>query len=176
MVSDMNLEKRIANYFRLRRQEDWLRHANPWSVATRFIILPFLILVIWSRIWIGWYSLIFIILLIIWSLVNPKLFHRYTKINNWWSKSVIGEYFWINRDDIPVPKYHYKIIKILTFLQTVGGIILILGLYKLDMLLTFIGTISIYFSKMWFLDRMVWIYENMKDNPSYREFLDEISR
>jgi hypothetical protein len=30
----MNLEKRIARVFNL-TDENWLRHANPWSVGTR---------------------------------------------------------------------------------------------------------------------------------------------
>jgi len=47
----MNIEKQISNLFGLRRQEDWLKHANPWSLVTRFIILPFLILAIWSRVY-----------------------------------------------------------------------------------------------------------------------------
>ena len=165
----MNIEKRIANHFGLRTQEDWLKHANPWSVATRFVILPLLILAIWSRIWIGWYSLVFVLLLVVWSLVNPTLFPRCTKIDNWWSKSVLGEYFWSNRDNIPVPEHHYKVIKVLTFLQTVGGIVLTVGLYKLDILLTVIGTVSIYISKLWFLSRMVWIYEDMKSHIEYRK-------
>jgi len=168
-VVETTLEKSIADSFRLRTPEDWLKHANPWSLATRIVILPLLILAIWSRIWIGWYSLIFVILIVIWSIINPVIFPKNPKIDNWWSKSVIGEYFWANREDIPISKHHHRIIKILTILQSLGGIILIIGLYKLDIYLTLVGSIIIYFSKLWFLDRMVWIYEEMKEHPKYRE-------
>ena len=50
---------------------------------------------------------------------------------------------------------------ILTILQSIGGILLIISLWKLEINLTIIGTLTIYLSKMWFLDRMVWIYEDM---------------
>ena len=36
----------------------WTRHANPWSGISRFSCGPLLILAIWSRDWIGWWSLI----------------------------------------------------------------------------------------------------------------------
>ena len=42
------------------------------------------------------------------------------------------------------------------------GDILMIGLWKLEVNLTIIGTITVYLSKMWFLDRMVWVHEDMK--------------
>ncbi len=165
----MCFEKRVSNFFRLKNQEDWLKHANLRSVATRIIILPLLILAIWSRVWIGWYSVIFLALLVLWSLINPTFFSKYTEVNNWWSKSVLGEYFWANREKIPAPSCHVPVIRILTFLQFAGGVILLVGLYQLDVWLTGIGTIVIYFSKMWFLDRMVWVYEEMRNHPEYKD-------
>ena len=35
----------------------WARHANLWSVYTRFTVLPLLVMAIWSRAWIGWWVL-----------------------------------------------------------------------------------------------------------------------
>jgi hypothetical protein len=35
----------------------WMRHANPVSVWTRFAVLPLGALAVWSRQWIGWWSL-----------------------------------------------------------------------------------------------------------------------
>ncbi|MFA5259116.1 MAG: DUF6653 family protein [Candidatus Pacearchaeota archaeon] len=156
----MTLEKQISKTFNL-KGNNWMKHANPWSIWTRFATLPFLIFAIWSRIWLGWYSLIPILILIIWLIINPTLFKKPKSFNNWGSKSVLGEKFWSERKTTPVPSYHKSIIMILTILQTIGGIILIIGLWKLDIYLTINGTIIVYFSKMWFLDRMVWIFEDM---------------
>ena len=35
----------------------WRRHANPWSVWTRFLSLPLLAAAIWTRDWWGWWAL-----------------------------------------------------------------------------------------------------------------------
>jgi hypothetical protein len=158
----MTLEKQIAKAFNL-EGDKWMKHANPWSIWSRFATLPFLILAIWSRTWIEWYSLIPIIILVIWLIINPTLFKKPKNFDNWGAKSVFGEKFWSNRNEKSVPKHHYTPVMILTILQTVGGIILMIGLWKLEINLTIIGTITVYLSKMWFLDRMVWLYEDMND-------------
>jgi hypothetical protein len=41
-------ERRVASLFGL-KGDRWMRHANPWSVWTRFAVLPLLILAVWSR-------------------------------------------------------------------------------------------------------------------------------
>lgn len=163
----MTLEKQIAKIFNL-KGDNWMKHANPWSIWTRFATLPFLILAIWSRIWLGWYSLIPIIIIIFWLVINPTLFKKPKNFDNRGSKSVLGEKLWSERKQVLVPKHHKTPILILTLLQTTWGIILIIGLWKFDLYLTIIGTIIIYFSKMWFLDRMVWIYQDMS-NKEFRK-------
>ena len=44
----MTLEEKIARSFSM-SEETWQRHANPWSVWTRFTALPLIILAAWSR-------------------------------------------------------------------------------------------------------------------------------
>ena len=147
-----------------------MKHANTWSVWTRFATLPFLILSIWSRVCIGWYSLIPILILIIWLIINPTLFKKPKSIDNWGSKAVLGEKYWSNRKIVPVPNHHSTPVLILIILQTIGGIILIIGLWKLEINLTIIGGLTTYLAKMWFLDRMVWIFNDMKiRNPKDNE-------
>ncbi len=159
----MSFEKQIAQIFNL-KGDNWLKHANPLSVWTRFATLPFLVLAVWSRVWIGWYCLIPIAILIIWLIINPTLFKKPENFDNWASKSVMGEKYWSERKENKVPKHHNTPILILTILQTIGGIILIIGLWKLEINLTVFGTIIVYLAKMWFLDRMVWVYEDMQKN------------
>ncbi|MEV4315663.1 DUF6653 family protein [Actinocrispum sp. NPDC049592] len=48
-----------------------MRHANPISVWTRFAVLPLLAVSIWSRDWIGWRSLVPIVLSLVFMMVNP---------------------------------------------------------------------------------------------------------
>lgn len=157
----MSIEKQIAKSFSL-EGDSWLKHANPWSVWTRFATLPFIILAIWSRVWIGWYCLIPIVLLVFWLKFNPILFKKPKSLNNWGSKSVLGEKYWAERKKNPVPAHHNTMITILTILQLIGLLVLSFGLWQLNLSFTLMGSVIIYFAKMWFLDRMVWIYEEMK--------------
>lgn len=49
---------------------------------------------------------------------------------------------------------------------------LVLGLVNLKIYPTLIGAILIILGKLWVIDRMVWLYEEMKDNnPEYRSWL-----
>lgn len=157
----MKIEKQIAKAFNL-KGDSWMKHANPWSVWSRFATLPFLIVAIWSRAWIGWYCLIPISILMVWIIINPTLFKKPRNIDNWGSKAVLGERYWSERKEVPVPKHHPTPVIILTLIQTIGGIILIIGLWKLEINLTVIGAITAYLAKMWFLDRMVWVFNDMK--------------
>ncbi len=158
----MNLEKRIAQMFNL-KGDNWLKHANPLSVWTRFSTLPLLVLAIWSRVWIAWYCLIPVTILVIWLIINPTLFKKPKQLDNWASKSVLGEKYWSEHKKNKVPKHHNTPILILTILQTISGIVLIIGLWKLDIYITITGTITVYLTKMWFLDRMVWLCEDMQN-------------
>ncbi len=69
----MNLERMIVRVFAM-NDEVWARHANPWSVWTRFTILPLLVAAIWSRQWIGWWAALPSVALVIWTWLNPRLF------------------------------------------------------------------------------------------------------
>jgi len=155
----MDLNKLLLSVF-LPDDESWLKHANPWSVWTRFATLPFIVLAIWSRVWIGWYSLVPILLLIVWVVINPTLFRKPKHYESWGSKAVLGERAYLNNKNVPIPEHHKLPIRILNLLQTAGGLILAYGLWDLHFYLTILGTVSIYLSKMWFLDRMVWLYED----------------
>lgn len=157
----MKLDKVISKVF-LPDDESWLRHASPWSIWTRFATLPFIILSIWSRVWIGWYCVIPISILIFWVWINPTVFGRPSNFSSWGSKAVLGERVFMNRKEVPIPHGHKNMIVILNVLQTIGGAILVYGVWSLNIYLTIHGTTFIYLTKMWFLDRMVWLYEDSR--------------
>jgi hypothetical protein len=56
-AAKVTTDAKLASLFGL-QDDGWLRHANPVSVWTRFAVLPLLAISIWSRDWIGWWSLI----------------------------------------------------------------------------------------------------------------------
>lgn len=161
----MNIDKLILKIF-LPDDESWLRHANPWSVWTRFITLPFIVLAVWSRVWISWYCLIPITLLVIWVVINPRLFEKPSSFDSWGSKAVLGERIYMKRSEFPLPEHHRMPITILTVLQSIGGGILIYGVWSLNVYLTAHGLTFVYLAKMWFLDRMVWLYDESESKAS----------
>lgn len=167
----MTLERKIAASFSM-DDPTWARHANPWSVWTRFTVLPLLILAIWSRVWLGWWCLIPVTITIGWMWLNPRIFPEPNSTNNWASKAVLGERVWLNRDNVPVPKHHQKVPNILSVVSTSGVVFLIWGLVALNFWPTLLGVTLVYLGKLWFIDRMVWLYEDMKDvQPEYRSWL-----
>lgn len=171
MTPSMSLDRLIATAFRM-DDTAWRRHANPWSVWTRAATLPFLVLAVWGRAWIGWWSLVPIGILVVWLWLNPRIFPSPRSTDNWASKSVLGERVWLNRKQVPLPPHHRLAPLILSFVSLTGAIVLIWGLIALLIWPTLLGTTIVYLGKLWFLDRMVWLYEDMKDaRPEYREWL-----
>jgi len=159
-------ESKIAEQFKL-DDKTWLKHANPWSVYTRTSALPLLTLAIWSRIWFGWGSLPLIILAIFWIWINPRIFSEVKTTDNWASRGVFGERVWLNRKNILVPDHYRFMPTILNVIQGIGVIFLIYSLWFFDIWAILVGLILTIESKLWYVDRMSCLYEDMKDIPEY---------
>jgi hypothetical protein len=165
----MTLGKRIASFFQM-DDDTWTHHANPWSVWSRTTVLPVLILAAWSRVWIGWWALVPGAGALLWMWFNPRLFGRPDSLDNWASKSVMGERVWINRDEVPVPAHHRLLPNVLNGVNGIGSLFVGWGVVQLAVWPTLFGAVLIYAGKLWYLDRMVWLYEDMKDaTPEYRQ-------
>ncbi len=162
----MTLERKIAKLFKL-TDENWMKHANPWSVWTRYSVLPIIVLAFWSRVWIGWWSLIPAIISLAWMFFNPVFFKKTKSTKSWASKAVLGERVWLNRDKVGVPNYHKTVPNILNGISSVGMILSIWAIVTLSIWPAILGISLAYLGKSWYLDRMVWIYEDMKHLPEY---------
>ncbi|OPX64882.1 MULTISPECIES: DUF6653 family protein [unclassified Methanoregula] len=162
----MTLERNIAKAFAL-DDMTWRRHANPWSVALRNTALPLLVLAIWSRLWLGWYALIPLAIAILWIWYNPRIFPEPTSFDHWASKAVFGERVWLNRDSVPVPAHHRKVPKVLSAVSGIGMLFVFWGILVFDPWPTLFGMALVYAGKLWFLDRMAWLWEDMRNNPAY---------
>ncbi|PSN12127.1 hypothetical protein C7271_23845 [filamentous cyanobacterium CCP5] len=161
----------IANLFHMDNQT-WAGHAHPRCFWTRLTVMPLLVLAIWSRVWLGGWSLALIAIALLWNWVNARLFSAPKSTNNWASKSVFGERLWINRQQVPIPARHRVFPIGLTGLSALGAAIACYGLWVLNLPLTLLGLLLIYIGKLWFLDRMVWLYEDMKTaTPEYASWL-----
>lgn len=167
----MTLERKIANFFNLTDQ-NWLKHANPWSVWTRYSVLPFIVLAFWSRVWIGWWCLIPAGISLGWMFFNPVFFSKPTSTKNWASKAVMGERVYLNRDVIAIPKHHQSVIfKILNGISSIGMGLSIWATVNYSVWGAVLGISLAYLGKSWYLDRMVWLFEDMKeDNSEYKSW------
>jgi hypothetical protein len=157
----MTLERSIAGAFAL-DDETWRRHANPWSVASRNTVLPILILAFWSRAGLGWYALVPVALALFWTWYNPRIFPAPRTFDSWASKAVFGERFWLNRDVVPVPVHHRTVPNILSAVAGAGMLLVVWGVYAFDPWPALFGMALVYCGKLWFLDRMAWLYEDMQ--------------
>lgn len=157
----MTIGKHIASFFRLQNSA-WERHANPWSVWSRLTVLPALILAVWSRVWIGWWALVPGVLAILWTALNPHLFDAPDSFDTWASQSVLGEKHWIHRDETPIPEHHRVVPHLLNTGSGIGMLVVAWGVIDLALWPTLTGATLVYAGKLWFLDRMVWLYEDME--------------
>ena len=146
----------------------WDRHANKWSGWSRVSTLPLIALAVWSRIYIDAWAVVPLALALLWLWINPRLFSAPDDTNNWMTKGVFGERVWLNRKERPIPSHHVKAGFILNGLSGLAAIPYIYGLIWLDAWATVLGTLLIMLTKLWFLDRMVWLYEDM--SPRFADY------
>lgn len=153
----------------------WMRHANRWSVWTRFTTLPLLILAIWSRDWIGWWALIPVAGALFWIWWNPRAFPPARRTDTWSAQGVFGERVFLNRKVVPIPAHHERAGLILAALSAPGVVVLVYGLVMLHPWATALGAVAGVLPKVWFVDRMVWLYADMKDaHPAYRRWSESV--
>ena len=153
-------ESQLARAFGL-DGEGWQRHANPWSVYTRIPVPVLLAAAVWSRRWLGGWSLLPGGLVCVWTAVNPTLFPPPRSLDHWASKAVLGEIVWSRRRTTPVPPRHRVAPWLLTDLSIAGLPFVVRGLVDLDGRLVVAGLAVHMAGKLWFLDRMVWLYEDV---------------
>ena len=164
----MTAERTIARAFSM-DDAAWQRHASPWSVFLRNTVLVILVAAFWSRVWIGWWAALAVAGAFLWMWLNPRIFPAPASFDNWASKSVLGERVWMNRDAVPVPAHHRTVPVLLSVIGGLGLLCTAWGVAMLDPWPTILGAVLVYAGKLWFLDRMVWLWHDMRDAvPEYR--------
>ncbi|MBT8153487.1 hypothetical protein KMP13_06175 [Epibacterium ulvae] len=149
-------------------EDSWQRHANPLSVYSRMSILPLLTLAVLSRAWLGWGALVPIALVAVWTWWNPRAFSAPKTTKSWAAHGTFGERVMLNHAEIPVPDHHMSWARALAALAGVGIIPWVYGLWQLDFGFILLGLAVTMGGKIWFVDRMVWLYQDMKSaSPTY---------
>lgn len=156
----MNLGTWLASAMKM-SDRVWERHANPWSVWTRVAILPLLAAAIWSRMWLGWGCLALVLPLIAWTWFNPRAFPRPRHTESWAARAVMGERVWLARNRVAIPRHHAVWAALLSGLAALGLAPMIWGLAMFEIWPALAGLGLILLGKLWFLDRMVWLFADM---------------
>ena len=128
---------------------------------TRIPIPALLVAAIWSRAWIGWWSLVPIGLCLMWTLANPRVFPPPRTLDHWAAQSVMGETLLAKRKSTPLPPRHRTAPLVLGLLSAAGLPFLVWGLVVLDPWITLFGLAVQMTSKLWFLDRMALLYDDV---------------
>lgn len=148
---------RIANAFRM-TDEVWRRHANPWSVWTRFAAIPAMIVAIWSRLWLGWWCLLPIGAVVVWLWLNPRVFRAVDNPTSWAAKGIYGERLWLEQRG-RVPAGYRSVLWLLTVVGGSGFVLLAFGLVALEIWPTIFGASLIVVGQLWRIDRLGLWYE-----------------
>ena len=151
--------------------ETWKRHANPLSVYSRMTVLPLLTMAIVSRIWIGWWALALILVVLAWTWWNPRAFPPPRNRSSWAARGTFGERVLLNHAAMPVPAHHIAWARLLAACSAFGIPPWLYGLWQYDVGYMLFGLTLMMGGKLWFVDRMVWLYADMKRlHPPYRDW------
>lgn len=165
-------KSRTEQFFRM-DDRTWDRHASGLNVWTRFATLPFLFLAGWSHVWIGpWGAGAAVSAVALWLWVNPRLFPLPVRTDTWHAKATFGERVWVNRARVPIPVSHARNAQSLTILTVLGFLSGFYGALANHFWIMLAGALATYVGKVWFLNAMVLLYQDMKDkDPIYRSWL-----
>jgi hypothetical protein len=161
----MTIDAKLAKAFGL-EGEAWQRHANPWSVYTRIPIPPLLVGAIWTRKWIGWRSLVPVGLVCAWAVINPRAFPPPRSLDRWASRGVLGETYWANRKEVPVPPRHRVAPQVLGAVSALGVPFVARGLVVKNGWMVLFGLAVQEAGKIWFIDRMALLYDDVSPSSS----------
>lgn len=154
-------------------EKAWQRHSSPLSVYSRFSILPLFTVVLAFRDELGWWTLAALLLVSVWTWLNPRVFSAPKKTNNWASMGTFGERIYLNRHkEEVIPLHHLNMCRIIIALQVIGVPFWCFAIYTMSYDLMALSTLWLMFTKTWFVDRMVWVYQDVKAlNPVYQSWL-----
>ena len=156
----MTIERRIANLAGL-NNEAWDKHSSGLSVWTRFSGPVLLITALWSRLWLGWWALLALGLVIVWIALNPHIFPRAKDRSGYTVRGAWGERIWMHRDVLEVPAKHKGLPHFLSVVNSLGFAAALYGAVLYDPWTAALGLSTHYLGKAWFIDRMVWLTDDM---------------
>jgi small-conductance mechanosensitive channel len=138
-------------------EEGWRRHANPWSVYTRFAAIPAGILAGWSRVWIEGWAILPLGLVVLWLVINPFVFKPVRNPTHWISKGILGEQLWLEKNPALAP--HHDMLRILLVFGIVGMISMFSGVFWLNPWAAIAGAVLVTVTQIWRIRRFARAFD-----------------
>ncbi|MFE1937612.1 DUF6653 family protein [Streptomyces sp. NPDC059474] len=135
--------------------ETWQRHANPWSVWTRFAAIPAFELAVWSRQWLGWWCLAAVLAVVVWLWLNVHLF-KPVEPTSWAARGIYGEQLHV---DAKVPAEHKATLNWLIASGLTGFALIAWGLTTLNIWPLILGTVMVVLAQLWRIDRYGLLFQ-----------------
>lgn len=142
---------------RLLTDEMWRRHANQWSVYTRFLAIPLLILAGWSRVSLGVWAAIPIGLVLVWLVINPYVFRPIDAPRNWIERGILGEKLWL-RGEVR-DRAHRDVLRVLLFAAGFGLLTMLAGIVSLEPLSAVMGAALLAIAQFWRIRRYARLHD-----------------
>jgi hypothetical protein len=139
----------------------WRRHANRWSVWTRLAMVPAFAATVYFRAWLGWWTVVLLGILGLWTWLNVKVFAKEEADRTWEARAIFGEKFWLERSQREIPAHHLRAVLRLNLASAAMVLPMAWGLRVLDPWATAFGTIGGVAGQLWALDRYSWLYEDV---------------
>jgi hypothetical protein len=128
-----------------------------------FQCVSLIALAVWSRTWIGWYCLIPVAAALLWTVLNPRLFAVPSSTRSWASRGVFGERVDADRPAKPIPRRFVSAVpNVANALSAIGLAIVVYGLVVLTVWPVVTGIVLVHTSKLWYIDRMVLLFDDVK--------------
>jgi len=121
------------------------------------------VLTFWTRKWIGAWCLAPGLLIFIWAHLYPLFLNRRISPPNWAARAMLGERIFLNRDKVEIPAAHnLPLHALLALIASTGVILIIWSVVFYSVWGVVLGLAMAGFGRGWFLDRMVWLYEDIR--------------
>jgi hypothetical protein len=154
---------RIASRLMGMNEKVWASHANPLSGWTRLATAPLWFCALWSV------SLDRLVVVdpdcsvVPVDVVESRIFPPPVDDRAWMTRGVLGERIFCRRDECDIPAEHIRFAHILTFFAVISLISAVWGLLSGRFWPALGGWLLMITFKLWFIDRMAWLYHTMKD-------------
>lgn len=149
----------------------WARHGNPKSVFSRIVGGTAVFFALWTPFWIGWWSVAPIMLAGFWVWLNPRLFRPPEHAEAWATRGVLGERAFLNRKEVAVPREFERVAWIATAIAIVFLVSAAHAFWQRDFWYAFVAWHAATLAKLWYCDRMVWLWDIMKErSDAYRRW------